>query len=480
MDYDQLSQDQKEALERVASWYSAVRVEVEYCGGVDGENGSDGDGGMFAGSDDCPKGPHTHSPISLAPILALGGLAGTGKTSIVKWLHHKLDADITYGTPTHKAARVLRGKLEGDERRKVSTFYSLTYLPDPKHICMVSGWRVEEGTKECTCDLSEDECACPRVFLPCDKHAGECVVKENLDWIQRRYMKGHTELLVVDEASMLSEDQVLDIAKFGVPMLLVGDHGQLPPVKARMNRWIANPDVVLTENHRQKSDESGIVDLALSARGGIQMRRGTWGDGSTLVLGKDDERVGALLNAQRYRSRSEDARTWPVIITATNKMRAGINRMFHGEGGLRAGDRVVALRRCEVEVVTAVKSGAPVMAGYKRMVHNGHTGTVHAVMGVTPLAVSFVVELDDTDGVLVWVDRCAPDQFGAENVLSEDKRAKNARLWDYAYAISGHKSQGSEWDDVIVVDDSFQDRDRWRYTAITRARKRLVVITFRE
>ena len=52
---------------------------------------------------------------------------------------------------------------------------------------------------------------------------------------------------------------------------------------------------------------------------------------------------------------------------------------------------------------------------------------------------------------------------------------------DYAYAISVHKSQGSQYQQVLLWDDLFgvnnqQHRNRWLYTAITRASKRLVWI----
>jgi exodeoxyribonuclease-5 len=467
------SPDQQAAIEYIKEWFDSVRGRVEFCGSDDqpdaeGENA------------DCPKGAHTHGPGITAPIKSLGGYAGTGKTSIIKYLVKALDAEVSYGTPTHKAARVLRGKLEYAQKKRVNTFYSLVYIPDPKFVCDHSGKKVKEITRECTCGEAEDDCACAKKFEPCGSCA-ECKVKQELNFLKRQYMKGHTELLVVDESSMLSEDQVEDIRQFGVPILLVGDHGQLPPVKARMNPWIAKPDIVLTENHRQKNDTSGIVDIALWARDGNQLRKGVWGDGRAVVLGKDDDRMDLLMDAQRYLEKATLGVDLPAIICANNKTRAGINMRFHGEGPPRPGDRVVALRRCEVDVVEALDNGnKPILSGdgERRLVHNGHTGTIRAITGKTTRTVNMVVELDDTNGKMVWVTRAETKQFGSPGVLGEHERGSNTRLWDYAYAMTCHKAQGSEWDDVIVLNEAWSDKARWLYTAVTRAKKKLVVVEF--
>ena len=45
--------------------------------------------------------------------------------------------------------------------------------------------------------------------------------------------------------------------------------------------------------------------------------------------------------------------------------------------------------------------------------------------------------------------------------------------------LTVHKAQGSQWDDVVLFDESFafpDSRERWLYTGITRAAKRLTVV----
>jgi exodeoxyribonuclease V len=51
--------------------------------------------------------------------------------------------------------------------------------------------------------------------------------------------------------------------------------------------------------------------------------------------------------------------------------------------------------------------------------------------------------------------------------------------FDYGYVLTVHKAQGSQWDDVVLFDESAvfpEHRGRWLYTGVTRAAKRLTVV----
>ena len=488
------SPDQQQAIDRIVNWFLTCRRDVEYCTGA-----ADTDSDRK-----CPQVPHTHVDAGLGPgpVISLGGYAGTGKTSVLGHLGMLLvdkGVKLVFATPTNKAAGVLRRKLPEELKPLVSTTYALSYIPDPKDKCKQSGYFVDEVSTECTCGEVAQDCTCPRLFTPCGQHDGTCTVVEHLEWIKRDTVRGHAELIVVDEASMLSQEQVEDLLDFGLPVLVTGDHGQLPPVMAQMNQWIARPDIVLVENHRQKQDTSGIVDLALWAREGFQLRKGVWGDGRTVVMGKDDPRGGQLLDPERFRARGPEA-TWPQIICALNADRAGINRIFHGPGPVRAGDKVTALRKCVVPVVERFDpEGRPVprmrsvqvveadgsvgvsgeLEAVKRTVHNGASGIVLKAWEPKGGLVRIVVALDD--GPMVEVSGCEEKQFGHERTLGKNEVvSRESRLWDYAYAVTCHRAQGSEWDEVIVMDNAGADRERWRYTAITRAKQKLIVISMRE
>jgi exodeoxyribonuclease-5 len=58
-------------------------------------------------------------------------------------------------------------------------------------------------------------------------------------------------------------------------------------------------------------------------------------------------------------------------------------------------------------------------------------------------------------------------------------RRKRYDEFDYGYVLTVHKAQGSQWDDVVLFDESFafqETRDRWLYTGVTRAAKKLTVV----
>ena len=56
---------------------------------------------------------------------------------------------------------------------------------------------------------------------------------------------------------------------------------------------------------------------------------------------------------------------------------------------------------------------------------------------------------------------------------------KNFDEFDFGYVLTVHKAQGSQWDDVVLFDESFafpDSRARWLYTGVTRAAKRLTLV----
>lgn len=457
-----LSEDQEAALDRIGSWFAEVEGGVRHC---DDES--------------CAPYAHTHGDgTGAGPILALGGCAGTGKTTVMRWLEARLACRVSFAVPTHKAARVLRGKLDEGARERVSTFHSLAYYPNARHICGVTQ-RTVRPVNAGGCGHPEGSCECPVAFEPCGAgRAHDCLVVEQLRWEDRPHLATHFDLLVVDESSMVSEEDAERLRAFGVPILLVGDHGQLPPVQARMNRWTLNPDASLTVNHRQASDTSGIVDVALAYRRGEVPALGRYGDGRAALVPRSGDGVSALLTPERYRDAGVER---PAIICPWNRLRANVNRRFHGDGPVRPGDAVVALSRCLAPLVRNPVDPGAVGVGSLDLgdavpVHGGQVGTVLAVVTTRRLTADLVIAVEDVGAVLVA--NVALSQFGRATTLALNERPVGSRLWDYAYAITAHKAQGSEWDNVLVLEESPQDRARWMYTAVTRARKRLIVARY--
>lgn len=466
-----LSPDQAAALDRITDWYAGLKITLRHC------NGS---GGGITGG--CPNLPHTHGNGQLAPVISLGGLAGTGKTTLVQALERELGVQAVFGTPTHKAAAVLRKKLAGEQAGRVRTYHSMIYHMRPVFHCDVTGKTVRRVVDNCTCQ-QDDACQCPARFDPCTPTGGhECKIREELAQERRQFLGGHREVVFIDESSMLSKEQVEDVRTFGVPVILVGDHGQLPPVKAEMNPWTRNPEVLLTQIHRQGA-ESGILQAAYDVRRNGRLTRDCYGHGDAVRYPLSHPHMKGVF--ERWQPGPDR-----VIITHSNRLRARINAAHHGGGPPHPGDRVVALGGMPYETVRVEPTGTTYRATKDfLMVHNGMTGTVRHVQDRGGPTLDMVVELDDhvlaTPGnpVCLLIGACARAQFGAEKDLFRNSpdRPKNSRLWDYAYALTAHKAQGSEFSQVIVMEEGGSGSGiypQWMYTALTRAKDAVIVANY--
>lgn len=468
MELKDLSSDQSGALDRISGWRADAPA-PRYCT-----------------SEECGAGgPHTHGRAMDYPVLSLAGLAGTGKTALAGLLARELGISIQYGTPTHRAASVLRSKmcLRPEEYGKARTYHSVLYRPLEKTRCMRTGRSVAEVSCSCSARAAgEDMCNCLRRYTPCGGCSGSCRVKSEVKFKLRDFVGGHRDLIVLDEASMIPEKTVEEIRSFGVPVLLVGDHGQLPPVREKPNRWMLRPDITLEVNHRQ-ADANGIIAAAYLVREKGQLPRGLYGDGSTAAVGvRDNPEVLGVMDPDRLPPGPTSA-----IITGTNKLRASINKKLHGPSPIpREGDRVTCLLNHYdgLEVMTERDGGGWQLAGKTEFVYNGSMGTVRAVNPShieRPKMTELIIELDDT-GDLVHT-AAATEQFGTEKKLELNQTPRGADLWDYAYAVTCHKAQGSEFSRVVVLDTgsggAAADRKRWLYTAATRAKDKLVVLDWR-
>ena len=87
------------------------------------------------------------------------------------------------------------------------------------------------------------------------------------------------DLIIIDECSMVDSDLGNDLLSFERPVLVLGDPAQLPPVRGGGFFTEAEPDVMLTEVHRQAKDDP-IVRMAMTIREGgrleQQVRRGRY------------------------------------------------------------------------------------------------------------------------------------------------------------------------------------------------------------
>lgn len=244
--------------------------------------------------------------------------------------------------------------------------------------------------------------------------------------------------VIVDEASMLSKRLVNDLEKKVKHVLYVGDHGQLEPIGDDPG-IMRKPDIRLERIHRQAAD-SPIIQFAHHVRTGNRPR--TFG-GDALV----------------QRGMSDDLADFDVVLVGFNDSRVRANAWIRKQRGYSGrlpdvGETIICLRN-DKEV----------------QVWNGMIGIV---TDIDSTAERLSVDTDDGPRHNLLFD---PKQFGAPKTLEWERADGWATptLWDFGYALTGHKSQASEWDRVAVVEEiaSTWSADRWRYTAATRARKEL-------
>lgn len=471
-----LAPGQEQALDRISEWLKTM-PKPTYCS----------DPACLGLPDEGEEAPHTHGHAGSSEPLSLGGLAGTGKTLLTGQLAERLGVRASFGTPTNKAAAVLRGKLPESQRGRCATYHSLLYRPHSWHTCLASGASARELQCACGRGFEHDECRCPRFQCDtCTDRSAGCKVEEHLEFEPRAFAGGYRDLIVIDEASMVTEEQVDDIRRFGLPVLLVGDHGQLPPVKGSLSRWMKSPDIVLEENFRQQ-EKSGIVQAALTARNVGTLPLGRYGDSVLVANGSSRPDLYNALLPPRLIPGPDSA-----VITWTNRSRADVNQRVHKAHALLAGknpdlavtegDRLVSLGTYECDVVKPDGSGWRA-AGWQHRAFNGQAGTVLSVPKITSRYADVIIAVEDPSRPLAAPEECVKilrridvAQLSADRKLRPDERV--AAAFDYGYCLTAHKAQGSEYSKVAVLGQgpSGPDRARWMYTACTRAREKLLVI----
>ena len=356
------------------------------------------------------------------PIFTLGGLAGTGKSTLIKQIVDECGATSVCAF-TGKAAHVLRNKGV-----PATTCHRLIYLPF--EICLRSGVEIS-ACPMCRGSFQIDLLGgAPRPTCP-DTEV-EFRLAPTLE----------TSLIIVDEASMINTRLYEDLRSFGIPLLFVGDHGQLEPIGDNPG-LMRDPMVKLEKIHRQAGG-SEVLQFAHRVRQGFQ-----------------PETTGPKATVLHSATAPRDLERFDMVLVGKNDTRVAINKMLRRirgfEGELpQEGERVICLRNDN-----------------KRGIFNGMLATVIDVKvdehggGVT------MTVLDDMDQLLPNLP-IAPEQFNEPTTLNDIPRRKT--LWDYGYCLTVHKSQGSEWKSVCVLEWIHRESsvERWRYTAATRAVEELV------
>lgn len=264
-------------------------------------------------------------------------------------------------------------------------------------------------------------------------------------------------LVIIDECSMVDEKLGRDLLSFGKPVLVLGDPEQLPPVNGGGFFTEHDPHFMLDEVHRQAA-ESPILRLATEIRLGNVPRQPFVADSLRVITTADVDR--------------EDVLAAGAVLVGRNLTRTNYNRRIRALRGYRGefpqkGESLICLRNDRT---------ANVMNGGLWTVHK----TKKPLNSAEGKILRFEIEDQDQPGLFTPVKVFEHFFQGADRVRALPWQAKRGtQEFDYGYAITVHKSQGSQWRDVYLFDESGvfgPDRHRWLYTAVTRASEKLTVV----
>lgn len=409
-------------------------------------------------------------------VFRLFGYAGSGKSTVLKFALDELGLSphrsvkdgpcvpgVVTATFTGKAALVLTRK--GTPAR---TIHSLIYS-----VIEATEKEIEAAAKK----VQEAEIAARRL-TGFDRTTAEAAIEAMRQAVSA--MKhprfalnpqsdaADARLIVLDEVSMVGEDMARDLMSFGKPILVLGDPGQLPPIKGEGAFTRDAPDIMLTEIHRQAA-ESAIIRLATMARMGEPIGFGAYDNFVAKMRKGDITPEQALRGGQ--------------LICGMNATRLQINNAMRAAAGLGG----TGLPSGAAEKIICLKNENALG------LINGMFLTLEDIVDDGSLHFSAVVHDEEGRHVGSPGSNGRPGRLRIYKGHFEDHVVYDANRHDrdwrdkrhlteatFGWAITAHKAQGSQWENVIVWDDglgrSDLDRRRWLYTAITRAERGLVLL----
>jgi len=382
----------------------------------------------------------TICPAKTEDILIVGGYAGTGKTTLIAEFRKILGEgiNVAFVTFTGKASATLRSKLEKQEaifsNDYVGTIHGLIYRPL---------YRINPDTgKRVVCGW------------------------EKIDRIDRY------DMIIIDEASMINLNIYNDLLSYKKPILAVGDHGQLPPVGESGFNLMSKPHLKLETIHRQAED-SDIIRISKIARERGYIPRGIYSQ-NVFKLSWDQPKCREIFSGINH---GENV----IVLCGMNKTRVGINNIIR---------KKMSFTRHEpypTERLVCLKNNN------STKIMNGQLGTLVWLTYAAENIYDITIQMDGfPDFYSGYTIRECFNKENYDDIFEITGRKRNSDFmkennvqfidaFDFGYAISVHRSQGSEWDKVVLFEErsNYWDSDfykKWLYTAVTRAKEKLFII----
>lgn len=286
-------------------------------------------------------------------------------------------------------------------------------------------------------------------------------VVNKLEFKKKERLPGYIKLLVIDEGGMVPEYMAKDLLSFEIPIIVLGDLDQLPPVMGK-SFFLKAPDVHLTEVVRQSADNP-ILKLATMARTGQEIKIGKYGDNCFVI--------------PKSRLKDKLLTEMDAIICGTNRSRDEINNHYRRNilnilyDYPVVGDKVICRRNnwaLEVDDISLING----LVGYVEDIYYEKTTANSMLIDFRPEFLRESFERIPIDMKFITTDCVSKAQ-------DTSFKFSGFNLFEYGYAITCHLSQGSEYDKVLIIDDNrFKGGKyyrQWLYTAITRCKETLVL-----
>jgi len=264
----------------------------------------------------------------------------------------------------------------------------------------------------------------------------------NFDEKTNRFYKRHRNELngtyfLIDEGSMVPSKLFKDIKSYDLPIIVIGDPGQLELIGENA-KLMHSPDIVLDTIHRY---DNSVAEFAQYVR----------------INGEYS--IGEYPNIQIKPKSEYKKPTQGVILTGFNKTRVAINKTFH-TGEINEGTKLVVL-----------------VNNWDVGVNNGMLLEVKEIKDYYDKYIAVTCNLDNGKQreLLLWTGNLNKEKTIDYN---EQKKLQNRSIIvDFGYALTCHKFQGSEDENITVIDEmcDLWQPARWRYTAVTRTSKNLTI-----
>ena len=308
----------------------------------------------------------------------------------------------------------------------------------------------------------------------------ESIPKATGGWIRKPKTEIPYKIIIVDEVSMAPKQMMDMLFKHNVHVICLGDPFQLPPIdKDADNHLLDNPHIFLDEIMRQAA-ESEIIQLATKIRNFESFSAGMFQNKEVMILPQKDLTMNVLMWGDQ-------------VLVATNATRIKFNQAMRQELGRgnkpEDGDKVICLRN--YWEVFSDKDNPLVNGtiGYLKDSYETFFNLPYwsSIRDISIINANFINEVNEDFGHLNMDKKLILEGEKSLSWKIEYRLNKNIRTqslvpleFTYGYAITGHKSQGSQWNNVVIYEEGFpfanEEHARWLYTTVTRASEKVVLL----